>query len=261
MYPTLFQIGTFKVDTYSAVWLIALSLAIIWSIRRLDLYGLDEYESRRIMAVSFFGMLLGSRSYEYIRHFGLYISNPSLLLDLNRGGVHEVGAIAGAFISAWVMCLFNRKVSFMKLCDVAAPPAMLAIAAGRWGCFFNGCCAGLHTEFFTGVHFPFDRAGILRHPVQIYYSLTASVIVLVLLAAERWAMPRQRARYHPVTAPLAMVLYSLMRFAVAPLRVSRSLSWLVSHDWTYRTIMIAFPLECLWLVWSLLKINTDSSYK
>ncbi|MBQ9573788.1 MAG: hypothetical protein IJR27_00725, partial [Synergistaceae bacterium] len=64
MYPTLFHVFGVRIDSYSVIWFIALSIAILWSIKRLSLYGLDEYESRRVMAVSFFFMLLGARSFE-----------------------------------------------------------------------------------------------------------------------------------------------------------------------------------------------------
>ncbi|MBQ7219805.1 MAG: prolipoprotein diacylglyceryl transferase [Synergistaceae bacterium] len=260
MYPTLLTIGSIRIDTYSVIWFIALSLAILWSLRRLSLYGLDEDESRRIMAVSFLCMLLGARSYEYIAHWRLYIDNPRLFLDLNRGGLHEFGAVAGAFLSALVMCMFSRKVSFLKLCDAAIIPAFLAIAVGRWGCFMNGCCLGNITHFFMGVHFPRDRAGIFRHPVQIYYSVIAVMIILILLWAERRVIPLQKKsqRYYSVIAPLGMILYALMRYAVTFTRDPLPLSWLIKYSWTYQGITAALPLAFLWLAYSLLKLKSES---
>lgn len=257
MYPTLFHVFGLRIDTYSVIWFIALSIAIVWVIRRLKIYELDEYESRKIMAVSFFFMLLGARSFEYIQHWKQYMANPSLFLDINRGGVHEFGAVSGAFLSALIMCMFSRKVSFSRLCDAAAPPAILAIAIGRWGCFMNGCCVGIRTQSFLGVHFPFDRAGVFRHPVQIYYSVIALVIVGVLLAVEKRVLPRQKGEQHySVIAPLAVILYSLMRLSVAPLRNHRIFAWVINHSLTYRGIMITLPLMSLWLAYSLSKLKT-----
>ena len=258
MYPTLLQLGSVRIDTYSVVWFIALSLAILWSIRRLSLYGLDEDDSRRIMAVSFLFMLLGARAYEYIAHWREYMNNPSLFLDLNRGGLHEFGAVMGAFLSALVMCLFSRKVSFLKLCDVAVIPAMLSIAIGRWGCFLNGCCVGVVSNSFWAVHFPRDRAGVFRHPSQIHYSLIAAVIVVILLWAERRALPLQKdkPKHYSVIAPLGLILYALMRYAVTFTRDRFPLSWLIIHTWTYRYITIMLPFACLWLVWSLVRLKT-----
>ena len=260
MYPTLLQLGSVRIDTYSVVWFIALSLAILWSIRRLSLYGLDEDDSRRIMAVSFMFMLLGARAYEYIAHWREYMSNPSLLLDLNRGGLHEFGAVMGAFLSAFVMCLFSRKVSFLKLCDAAVIPAMLSIAVGRWGCFLNGCCVGVVSNSFWAVHFPRDRAGVFRHPSQIHYSVIAAVIVVLLLWVERRVLPLQKdkPKHYSVIAPLGLILYGLMRYAVSFTRESRSLSGLIGHSWTYKYITIMLPFAFLWLIYSLLKLRMSN---
>ena len=263
MYPTLFQIGSIRIDTYSVVWFIALSLAIVWSIKRLELYGLDEDDSRSVMAVSFICMLLGARIYEYFQHWSTYINNPKLFLDWNRGGLHEVGAIIGAFISAFVMCLFKRKVSFIKLCDVAIIPAFLAIAVGRWGCFLNGCCVGLRSDFCLAVHFPRDRAGVFRHPVQIYYSVIAVVIILLLLWAERRTIPLQKKskHYYSVLAPLGIILYGVMRLAVSPVRTGRTFMWRLAHASPSGLIAAAIPVMLVWLVYSLLRLNAHSSHK
>lgn len=263
MYPTLFHIFGFRVDTYSVIWFIALSLAILWSIRRLGIYQLDEYESRRIMAVSFFFMLLGAKALGYIADWDLYVNDPSLFLDINRGGVHEFGAVTGAFLSAFVMCRFSRNVSFSKLCDAASPPAMLAITVGRWGCFLNGCCVGLPTDSFMAVHFPFDKPGVFRHPVQIYYSVIALVIVAVLLWTERRVIPLQRGqkKHYSVVAPLAVILYSLMRLAIVPMRDYYPLIHMVKYSLTYRGILIALPLMCVWLAYSLIQLKSLSQHK
>ena len=169
----------------------------------------------------------------------------------------------GAFLSALVMCLFSRKVSFVKLCDVTIIPAFLAIAVGRWGCFLNGCCVGLVSKSVFAVHFPFDRAGIFRHPVQIYYSIISAVIVLILLWAERKILPLQKKakRYYSVIAPLGMIMYSLMRYAVIFFREPQSFGWLIVHEWTYRGITIMLPFMCVWLAYSLLRLKSEVSHR
>ena len=264
MYPTLLQIGSFRLDTYSVVWFIALSLAILWSIKRLELYGLDEDESRRIMAVSFIFMLLGSMVFKHLRFIPLYIANPSKIPAFNQWGLSEFGAVLGAFVSAFIMCMFSRKISFLKLCDAASLPSMLAIAVGRWGCFLNGCCVGNRSDFLLAVHFPRDASGVFRHPVQIYYSAFAAVCVLILIFAERKILQAQRENYHSVITPLTIILYTLMRFSVAPLRQTSSLVHLIEnyrYTTTYSILAAVFPLACLWLAHSLFRLYTVSSHK
>ena len=264
MYPTLFTIGSIRIDTYSVVWFIALSLAIRWSIRRLSLYNLDEDEARRVMAISFLCMLLGARSPEYFMNWREYFAKPSLFLDISRGSLYEFGAISGAFVSALIMCRFSRaKISFLKLCDTAVIPTLLAITVGRWGCFLNGCCVGSVTDFCLAVHFPADRAGILRHPVQIYYSVIAGILVLILMWVERKLLPLQRKkqRYYSVLTPLGIILYAAMRFSIAVVRYNRPVQWLGVHMWTYKWLMIFLPLVCIWLAYSLFRLKADSSHK
>ena len=256
MYPTLFQIAGFRVDTYSVIWFIALSLAIIWAIKRLEIYNIDEDEARKIMSVSFLFMLLGARSVWYFENWKKVFENPSLLLDLNRGGLHEVGALLGAFISAFLLSIFNKKISFLKLCEVAAPPAMLSIAIGRWGCFLNGCCVGRRTDFFTAVHFPFDKAGVMRHPVQIYYSLTAFIIVLILVLIEKKIHKKYKlSNSHSIITPLTIISYSLMRIFVDITRVRWPLLKRITRTWHYGLLAVLVPLCLLWLVYGLLRLK------
>ena len=248
MYPVLFQIGGFRLDTYSVIWLIALSTAILWSIRRLKIYGLDEDKSRSVMFWAFIMMLIGARSHEYIANIKFYLANPLEFFNLNRGSLSEAGALSGAFIMAFVMSLI-KKVSFKKLCDVVAIPGMLALVIGRWGCFLNGCCVGRVTDFFAGVHFPFDQAGIFRHPVQIYYSLIAFVIMCILLLVEKKFI-RSQKNYHSIIAPLALILYSAMRFFTVPFREYFSLNLLLRYDMTYKTVFIIALIGFIWLILS-----------
>lgn len=264
MYPTLFHIFGLRIDSYSVMWFIGLSLAIIWVIKRLELYGLDEYESRKIMAVSFFCMMIGAIVFKNFRRLPRVFSDPSYILTVRNWGVSEFGAVLGAFLSAFVMCMFSRKVSFAKLCDAATPPAFLAIAIGRWGCFLNGCCVGLPTKFFTGIHFPFDKPGLFRHPVQIYYSVISLVIIGILLYVERRVIPRQQKKYYSVIAPLGIILYALMRFAIVPVRGRHSLLFMIPRWQYYTTYTIlagAFPFLCVWILHSLYKLKSHSQDK
>mgnify|MGYP003571410724 CR=1 FL=1 len=256
MYPTLFEIAGFKVDTYSVVWFIALSLAIIWVVHRLEKYGIDEDIARKIMSVSFLFMLLGARAPEYIKNWRDYFNDPSLFLE-NRGGLYETGAILGAFISAFTLSFLNRKkISFLKLCEAAAIPVMLSIAVGRWGCFLNGCCLGLKTECPLGVHFPFDKAGLMRHPVQIYYSLYAFAAVLILLSVEKFLSKRYGlSKSHSIIAPMCLIFYSLMRIFIDITRDSHSILWRVSNEWIYITLAWVLPFEILWLVYGLKRLK------
>ena len=260
MFPVLIKIGTITLDTYYVFWMLALSLAMLWSIRRFRLYGVDDSEARRVIGWAFFAMLLGARAFEYLWNFDAYYENPSLLLDLRRGGLSEVGAFTGAFLAAFFLCWRNAKLPFQRLCDVVAPPAIFTMALGRWGCFFNGCCVGIPTLHRFGVHFPYDPASVMRHPTQIYYSVASLAILVTLLAVERFTL-RHRSRDKrlggaSVITPLGLILYSVMRLSIDGLRAEGLLEGLGFSHWI---LLAALPLEILWLAVSLRSNRTAVS--
>ena len=249
MFPVLLKVGPITLDTYYVFWMLALSLAMLWSVRRFGLYGVDDDEARRVIGWAFFAMLLGARAFEYIWNFRAYYDHPSLILDLRRGGLSEVGAFTGAFLAAFILCWRNPKLPFQRLCDVVAPPAILTMALGRWGCFFNGCCAGIPTTSCFAVHFPYDPASVMRHPTQIYYSVASALILLTLLFVER-RLFRSGARRSQgaLLAPLGLILYSLMRFSVDIFRAEGLSKGIGFSHWL---LLAALPLEILWLFFSL----------
>ncbi|MDR1875881.1 MAG: prolipoprotein diacylglyceryl transferase [Synergistaceae bacterium] len=241
MYPILFNIGPVPVQTYYVVWFIALSLAMSWTARRFALYGVDEDEGRRVTSWAFLGMLFGARAFEYIWNFSVYWKAPSLLLDLNRGGLSEVGAFCGAFLTAFFLCRRNPKISFTRLCDVVALPAILTLVVGRWGCFFAGCCVGIRSRARFALHFPYDPAGIARHPTQLYYSFAAAVILAALLWLERATVRRGSPS---MVTPAGLLLYSAMRLSIDFLRAESASGGLsLSH-----MVLLAMMLpEAIWL--------------
>ncbi|MBR0074704.1 MAG: prolipoprotein diacylglyceryl transferase [Synergistaceae bacterium] len=259
MYPTLFQIFGFRIDTYSVIWFTALSFAIIWVLKRLKIYDIDENEARNVMSVSFLFMLLGARMPEYIENWKIYSADPILIIkNLNAGGIHEIGAVSGALISAMLLCLLKRKkISFLKLAEAASVCALLAIAVGRWGCFMNGCCVGEISDFCLAVHFPNDEIGITRHPVQIYYSVFAFVSILILLCIEKLiSRSHDISKSHSILAPLSLILFTVMRFVIIPVRDGKTFIEGFNHYEGYSVLLWALPFEILWLLYGLRRLKS-----
>lgn len=96
-----------------------------------------------------------------------------------------------------------------KTGDTFALPLAMALAVGRWGCFFNGCCYGTPTDFPWGVDF---GDGLRRHPTQVYESAFHFVMAGVLLAViVRGALPGNRLK-------LYLIAYAAFRFATEFIR-------------------------------------------
>jgi phosphatidylglycerol:prolipoprotein diacylglycerol transferase len=241
MKPVLFTIGEFRVETYYVIWAVALFLALKWALSRVQSRGLPEWESRSVIFWAFLGLILGAQFIGYIPRWRFFASNPSLLLDPNYGSLSETGGFLGAFILGLFMCK-RRGVSFWALADVGAPPALLALAIGRWGCFFNGCCEGIVTSSPLGLRFPFDPI-YARHPTQLYHAFSALVLLLLLMGVEFYFRKRKIYFKYGILPPLVLIGHYASRFFINPLRVSRGESSM--GTWI---MCLAFGLGVIWLI-------------
>jgi phosphatidylglycerol:prolipoprotein diacylglycerol transferase len=73
-----------------------------------------------------------------------------------------------------MLLLFGLPVGVVL--DAATPGIFFAVAIGRWGCFFTGCCAGRCTTSRWGVWSSDRRVGARRIPTQILESAAGLLI-------------------------------------------------------------------------------------
>lgn len=215
MYPLLFQIGDIPVHSYYFLWAFALSVGVIFTrFRASRLYGLDDDLVRKTLFFVFIGMLVGARLGGYLDHWTYYAEHPEKLFNPLEGALSSTTAFIGGGVAGIIYCL-RKKISLGKLADAASIPAALTVAIGRIGCFLNGCCLSIPTDVPWAVHFPKDPSGLMRHPVQIYYSLFSLVIMLSMVFLEKcYLTPSQRKSHGAILWPLFMILYGVMRFTI-----------------------------------------------
>ena len=127
-----------------------------------------------------------------------------------------------------------KKISTSALGTALSAPFFLAVAVGRLGCFANGCCFGLPTSSFLGVHFPpwsqasrvgrrlLEDSAIVSfpgnagadvfvpavHPTQLYSAGGAVLCMGIVL----WL--RRRAVEDGVIASVSIGLLGLLRLVV-----------------------------------------------
>jgi phosphatidylglycerol:prolipoprotein diacylglycerol transferase len=92
------------------------------------------------------------------------------------------GFIAGA-VAAGVPGLLLAGIPVGTFFDAAAPGMFLAIAVGRQGCFFTGCCTGRLTSSRWGIWSSDGRIGARRVPAQQLEALACLLIGAAALAA------------------------------------------------------------------------------
>ena len=212
MFPRLIQIGSFYLPTYGVILAIAY-LVGIWLLRRKARdEGLPEQKIFDFSLYVLAAAILGAKALLVIVEWRHYVENPRSLVEVLRsGGVFYGGLIAATAVGIWYMK--RHRLPAWKIADMGAPSIALGEAIGRWGCFAAGCCYGKPTDGPLGVRFtnPFahDAVGtpldVPLHPTQIYLSVNAFLIFLIL----QWAY--RRRTFDGEVFWLYILLYAITR--------------------------------------------------
>jgi phosphatidylglycerol:prolipoprotein diacylglycerol transferase len=212
VFPRLIQIGSFYLPTYGVLLAIAY-LVGIWLLRRkARAEGLPEQKIFDFSLYVLAAAILGAKALLVIVEWRHYSQNPRDLVEVLRsGGVFYGGLIAATTVGIWYMK--RHRLPAWKVADMGAPSIALGEAIGRWGCFAAGCCYGKPTDGPLGVRFtdPFAHEAVGTpldvplHPTQIYLSVNAFLIFLIL----QWAY--RRRTFDGEVFWLYVLLYAITR--------------------------------------------------
>jgi prolipoprotein diacylglyceryltransferase len=143
-----------------------------------------------------------------------------------------IGAYVAVEFAKWVMGIR------IKTGDSFALPLALALAVGRWGCFFNGCCFGRETNLPWAYDF---GDGVLRHPTQVYESLFHLAMAGVLL----WLTDRGLMRTHRLQ--LYLIVYGVFRFLMEYLRPEPAwFGGLTFYQWVAVVLIVGPAAQWAW---------------
>ncbi|HYH87344.1 MAG TPA: prolipoprotein diacylglyceryl transferase [Pyrinomonadaceae bacterium] len=215
MYPELFRIGSFPVNTYGVLLAAAFLLALFVAARLGQRDGLPRERVFDIGLWMLLGGLVGSKLL-------LMLVEPEyagdvrqlLSLDFLRSGGVWYGGFLGA-LGAGLLLIRRYKLPLASTLDAFAPGVAIGQAVGRQGCFAAGCCWGKPTTLPWGVEFT-ERGheitgvplGVHLHPTQLYESFAALLIFFLLLWLHR------RKRFTGQVIASYAVLYGLTRFLI-----------------------------------------------
>jgi phosphatidylglycerol---prolipoprotein diacylglyceryl transferase len=215
MYPELFHIGSFPVNTYGVLLALAFMAALFVSSR---LGGRDELPRERVFDLGLWmllGGLIGSKLLLMLAEpeYGQDWHNLLSIDFLRSGGVWYGGFLGGLLTG--VLLIRRYKLSFWKVTDAFAPGVALGQAIGREGCFAAGCCWGRPTDVPWGVEFgelahriTGVPVGVHLHPTQLYESFGALLIFFFLLWLHR------RKQFSGQVILFYAALYAVMRFTI-----------------------------------------------
>ncbi|HOO51257.1 MAG TPA: prolipoprotein diacylglyceryl transferase, partial [Alphaproteobacteria bacterium] len=167
---------------------------------------IDEF-----MTWAIIGVLLGGRlGYVLFYNLPIYIEQPLEALKVWHGGMSFHGGALGVII-ALIAFSTLKKISLLRLSDIAVSVVPLGLFFGRIANFINGELYGRVTDASLGMVFP--RGGELpRHPSQLYEAAFEGLLLFIILFG---LMHVQKIRNcSGMIAGLFLLLYGLFRFVI-----------------------------------------------
>jgi phosphatidylglycerol:prolipoprotein diacylglycerol transferase len=215
MYPELFHIKGFPINTYGVFLALAFLAGILVATKLAERDGLPRQRIYDLCLWILLASLLGSKILMFFTE-PQYREHPAQLLSLDflRSGGVFYGGLIGAVITAYVL-IRRYGLPWWKTADACAPGIALGNVLGRQGCFSAGCCWGKPTNLPWGVRFtqlgheitgvPIDAR---LHPTQLYESFAMLLAFLFLL----WLHRRKKFSGQVILAYVA--IYAAVRFVI-----------------------------------------------
>jgi phosphatidylglycerol:prolipoprotein diacylglycerol transferase len=215
MYPEIFRIGNFPINTYGVLLALAFLSAILIAAR---LAARDGLPRERVYDLGLWMLVAAIIGSKFLMLFTEpeYREDPMRLISLDflrSGGVFYGGFIAA--VLAGYFLIRRYQLPWWKTADAFAPGIALGNAIGRQGCFAAGCCWGKPTTMPWGVEFTEAGhevtgvpLGVHLHPTQLYESFGALLVFFFLIWLHR------RKRFSGQVILFYAVLYAVMRFTI-----------------------------------------------
>jgi len=215
MYPVLFRIGDFPINTYGVFLALAFLCAILVTVKLAERDGLPRQKIYDLSLWMLLASLVGSKILMLFTE-PEYRQNPWQLvsLDFLRSGGVFYGGLLGAVIVGYLL-MRHYKLPWWKTADACAPGIALGNFFGRQGCFAAGCCWGEPTTLPWGVKFtelghqitgvPIDTH---LHPTQLYESFSMLLVFFFLL----WL--HKHRKFSGQVILIYALLYSVIRFSI-----------------------------------------------
>ena len=158
-------------------------------------------------AIAIVAGLIGAKLWYAVLHPGESIIRGGWAVD---GFLIVVPVVAGV-----TLLLLDLPIGVVL--DASTPGIFFAVAIGRIGCFFTGCCAGRCTGSRWGIWSSDRRVGARRVPVQLFESgagLVLGALALLLVVGGVSSVPG-------VVFAAAFAAYAVVRQILLKLRVER----------------------------------------
>ena len=220
--PVIFQIGSFRLQYYGLMYLVAFGTTYLIARYRLKSeqgWELTIEHLQGVMTAMIIGLIVGARlGYVLFYNLSYYSTHPlEIILPFQfQGGLRFTGisgmsyhgGLAGTILGLW---WYTRKYRLRALgvLDLLAPCGAAGYTFGRIGNFLNGELWGRVTTAPIGMHFPHAGGDALRHPSQLYEAFGEGVLLFMVL----WTL-RRHLRTPGVLFSCYLIGYGVVRFIV-----------------------------------------------
>ncbi|BBO92730.1 prolipoprotein diacylglyceryl transferase [Desulfosarcina ovata] len=222
MDPVIFQIGSFRLQYYGLMYIVAFAFTYglaAWRLRREDRFPIDTEQLQGLITALILGLIIGARlGYVIFYNFSYYLQHPleiALPFEFSGGlrftgitGMSYHGGLIGVVIAA-VIFVRKNKLSFFNMADLIVPCIPMGYTFGRLGNFINGELYGRITTHPIGMFFPLAPGPHRRHPSQLYEAFFEGIVLFIVL----WTV-KGRVRTNGAMLALYLMGYGLVRFFI-----------------------------------------------
>jgi len=220
--PVIFQIGSFKLQYYGLMYLVAFGITyalVLYRLGREERFTVTREQVNDLTTAIILGLMIGARlGYVVFYNLPYFLRHPLeifLPFEFSDGitftgisGMSYHGGVIGIIIAAW---LYTRRngIALRDVADLYVPCIPLGYTFGRIGNFINGELYGRATTAPIGMFFPLAPDKVLRHPSQLYEAFFEGIFLFAVM----WSIRKVRA---PRGAMLGFYLigYGLVRFFI-----------------------------------------------
>lgn len=219
--PVIFQIGSFKLQYYGLMYLLAFTATYLLASYRLkkeSRWQLSQEDLQGLITAMIIGLIVGARlGYVIFYNMGYYLQHPLeiiLPVQFSNGlqftgisGMSYHGGLICAIIGAW-WYIRKHQLDFKPMADLFIPCIPLAYTFGRIGNFINGELWGRVTTVPWGMYFP-TGGPLLRHPSQLYEAFGEGIVLFLVL----WPL-RNKVKISGAMLPIYLMGYGAIRFVI-----------------------------------------------
>ena len=247
MYPIALEIGNFSIRWYGVMAAIGFLVASFLLEKNRKYANLSKDQCGTMLIIALIAGILGARIFYVVQFFHYFKDDLISVFYIHQGGLVFYG---GFILALFMLIIYTRKnkLDTIRVLDVFTPAMTAAHAAGRIGCFLNGCCFGRATDSWWGVTAPensllhMQTGGLPVHPVQL---LEAGENILLCLLFCRLLKKTPRG----IVFAAYITIYGVLRCFNETLRGDNVLYWHLTPAQWIGILLIAAGSGMLYCFW------------